>query len=168
MAARSVDRWTWHLRVNRLAASPALSPRVRLRILRAAGLDIAPGASVHGGCFFFGAEVAVAEGAWIAHGCYFDSRAPIEVGREAYIGYEAMICTSGHRIGAASRRAGDFLASPIRVGAGAWIGARALILPGVSVGAGSVVAAGAVVTADCEPNGLYAGVPARRVKALPL
>jgi maltose O-acetyltransferase len=40
------------------------------------------------------------------------------------------------------------------------------VLPGVTIGAGCAVAAGAVVTADCEPDGLYAGVPARRVRDL--
>jgi maltose O-acetyltransferase len=167
MPSRNVDSWSWHLRVNALAASPALSPQRRARRLRAAGLDVAPGALVHAGCWFFGAEVAIADGAWIAHRCYFDSRARIDIGEQCYLGMEVMLCTSGHRIGPAERRAGDFLAEPITVGDGAWVGARALVLPGVTVGAGSVVAAGAVVTADCEPGGLYAGVPARRVKELP-
>ncbi|WP_290368283.1 DapH/DapD/GlmU-related protein [Microbacterium sp. Bi121] len=50
------------------------------------------------------------------------------------------------------------------IGAGAWIGAHATILPGVTVGRGAVVAAGALVTEDCVPNGLYVGVPARLVR----
>lgn len=45
---------------------------------------------------------------------------------------------------------------------------RAMLLPGVTVGKGCVVAAGAVVAADCAPNGLYGGVPARRIKDLDL
>jgi maltose O-acetyltransferase len=40
------------------------------------------------------------------------------------------------------------------------------VLPGVTVGDGCVIAAGAVVNADCQPDGLYAGVPARRVRDL--
>ena len=52
------------------------------------------------------------------------------------------------------------------IGDGCWIGARALLLPGTTVGSGSVVAAGAVVRGACEPNSLYAGVPAARIRAL--
>lgn len=52
------------------------------------------------------------------------------------------------------------------VGDGCWIGANATILPGVTVAPGCVIAAGAVVTKDTEPDGLYAGVPARRVRDL--
>ena len=167
MAAANVDSWAWHVRVNRLAASARLSPERRARRLRAAGLAVTDGAAVHPGCFFFGADVAIAEGAWIAQGCHFDSRARIEIGAQAYVGYEAMLCTSGHRIGGPERRAGEYVAQPIVIGAGAWVGARAVVLGGTTVGAGSVVAAGAVVTRDCEPGGLYAGVPARRVRDLP-
>jgi len=47
------------------------------------------------------------------------------------------------------------------IGDGAWIGARVIILPGVTVGAGAVIAAGSVVTSDCAPDSLYAGVPAQ-------
>lgn len=51
-----------------------------------------------------------------------------------------------------------------RIGDRYWLGARAKILPGVSVGAGTVVAAGAVVTKDCAPGARYAGMPARRLR----
>jgi maltose O-acetyltransferase len=167
MPAKNVDSWPWHLRVNRVAASHRISPRRRARLLRAAGLDAHPGAMVHPGCWFFGADVALADGSWVAHGCYFDSRARIEIGPQAYLGYEVMLCTSGHDIGGPERRAGDYRAEPIVVGDGAWIGARAVVLGGVTIAAGSVVAAGAVVTRDTEPHGLYAGTPARRVRDLP-
>jgi maltose O-acetyltransferase len=163
----NVDSWSWHLRVNRVAASHRIDPRRRARMLRRAGLDVAPGALVQAGCFFFGADAAIADGAWVGHRTYFDTRARIELGRSVFVGMEVMLCTSGHRIGPPEHRAGDYLAEPIVVGDGAWLGARALVLPGVTVGAGSVVAAGAVVTRDCEPGGLYAGAPARRVKELP-
>ncbi|WP_335644172.1 acyltransferase [Arthrobacter crystallopoietes] len=46
-----------------------------------------------------------------------------------------------------------------------WIGARATILPGVTIGPGAIIAAGAVVTKDCEPHTLYAGNPAKPVKS---
>ena len=63
-------------------------------------------------------------------------------------------------------RAGPVVSKSIRVGDACWIGARAILLPGVTVGDGCVIAAGAVVTKDCDAHGLYTGVPAVRVQDL--
>ncbi len=71
-----------------------------------------------------------------------------------------------HEIGSAQSRAGADVSYPIKVGNGCWIGARSTILPGVTVGDGCIIAAGSVVNKDCEPNSLYAGVPARKIKDL--
>ena len=49
---------------------------------------------------------------------------------------------------------------------GTWIGANAIVLPGVRIGEGCVIAAGSVVVNDCEDNSLYAGVPARFIRKL--
>ena len=57
-------------------------------------------------------------------------------------------------------------ASPVRIESGSFVGANATLLPGITVGAGSFVAAGAVVNADVPPRTLVAGVPARPVRAL--
>jgi acetyltransferase-like isoleucine patch superfamily enzyme len=57
---------------------------------------------------------------------------------------------------------------PIRVEAGAWVGACSTILPDTTIGAGAIVGAGAVVNADVAPNTLVAGVPARFIRELPL
>jgi tetrahydrodipicolinate N-succinyltransferase len=58
------------------------------------------------------------------------------------------------------------VAAPISIGDGVWIGSRVTVLPGVSVGRGAVVAAGAVVTRDVAPDTLVAGIPAVVVKHL--
>ena len=63
-----------------------------------------------------------------------------------------------------SREGGAGYTLPVKIGDGVWIGANATILPGVIVGDGCFIAAGALVTEDCEPDGFYAGVPARRIR----
>lgn len=57
-------------------------------------------------------------------------------------------------------------AAPVRIDRGSFVGANVTLLPGITVGAGSFVAAGAVVTADVPPGALVAGAPARHVRAL--
>lgn len=60
----------------------------------------------------------------------------------------------------------DIKYRPVLIGTGTWICANCVILPGVKIGKGCVIAAGAVVVKDCKDNSLYAGNPARFIKSL--
>jgi maltose O-acetyltransferase len=162
---RNVDSIWWHWLVNRIAASPAFDRSSRARLLRRAGIELGS-ALVDSGCFFFGADVCLGEASLINHRCYFDSRDRIEVGSHCSLAMEVMLCTSTHELGDRVKRAGPYTTGPIAIGEGTWIGARAIVLPNVTIGPGCVIAAGAVVAEDAEPHGLYAGVPARRVRDL--
>ena len=162
---RNVDSAWWHWLVNGMAASPALSREARLRLLRRGGIEVRR-AIVESGCFFFSADVSIGEWALINHGCYLDSRDHISIGDQCSLAMQVMLCTSTHDLGNALKRAGRYRTGPVVVGGGTWIGARAIVLPGVTIGPGCVIAAGSVVAEDTEPNGMYAGVPARRVREL--
>ena len=78
-----------------------------------------------------------------------------------------IIITDDHEIGPPWHRCGDRVARPVVIEDGVWIGARVTLLPGVTIGRGSVVAAGAVVNKDVPPNTLVGGVPARILRTLP-
>ncbi|WP_367316728.1 DapH/DapD/GlmU-related protein [Agreia sp. PsM10] len=78
------------------------------------------------------------------------------------------LITSSHGLGPSERRAGPSESKPLSIGPGCWIGSGAVILPGVTVAPGCIVGAGAVVSRDTRPDGLYAGIPARRIKDLQL
>lgn len=93
---------------------------------------------------------------------------PIEVGDDCDIAPAVVFITGTHEIGSTRRRAGVGKALPIKVGAGTWIGARALIMPGVTIGEGCIVAAGSVVTGNVPANALVAGIPATVKKELPV
>jgi acetyltransferase-like isoleucine patch superfamily enzyme len=81
------------------------------------------------------------------------------------IAHKVNLVTAGHPVEPDKRR--DFITeAPITIHTNVWIGAAATILPGVSIGADSVVAAGAVVTRDVPPATLVAGVPAKVIKHL--
>ena len=89
------------------------------------------------------------------------SAAKITIGTKVAISREAFICTASHDITKANR---PLVTAPITIGDGVWIGAQAIILPGVTIGEGAVVAAGAVVTKDVEPWAVVGGNPAKFIK----
>jgi acetyltransferase-like isoleucine patch superfamily enzyme len=107
----------------------------------------------------------------ISHNCI------LTVGREVTIGNDCMIASdvfifdsSGHPADPSARLAklppAPDEIRPVTIGNNVWIGRRAIICPGVTIGDGSVVSAGAVVTSDVPPNTLVAGNPARKVASL--
>jgi maltose O-acetyltransferase len=163
---RNIDSAWWHWLVNDVAASPALDRRTRAKLLRRAGIEMDRGAIVESGVFFFGANVSLGEYCVVNHNCYLDCKDRITIGPRTGVAMGSMLFTSNHEMGDAFKRWGPFVTAPITVGAGVWIGARVLVMPGVTIGDGCLVAAGAVVTKDLEPNAIYAGVPARKLREL--
>ena len=89
------------------------------------------------------------------------SAAKITIGTKVAISREAFICTASHDISYPNR---PLITAPITICDGVWIGARAIVLPGVTIGEGAVVAAGAVVTQDVEPWTVVGGNPAKFIK----
>ena len=85
----------------------------------------------------------------------------ITIGSKVAISREAFICTASHDI---TRPERPLVTAPITICDGVWIGARAIVLPGVTIGEGAVVAAGAVVTKDVEPFTVVGGNPAKFIK----
>jgi maltose O-acetyltransferase len=163
--ARSVLSRRWAFAVNSLAASPLLSPAARARIYRRRGLEV-DDATIFPRCYFHSGNVRIGASALVNHGCHVENVARVEIGDRTALGMFVRILTSTHEVGDHEARAGAWNVHPVSIGAGCWIGAGTTVLPGVTIGDGCVVAAGAVVRDDCDPDGLYAGVPARRVADL--
>jgi maltose O-acetyltransferase len=153
--------------VNTLAAQHWFPPRLRYRVLRWFGVDVASDTFIAGGCFFGSPQVSIGDGSFLNVGCFLDGSGAVRIGERCNIGMQAMLCTSHHELGDDHRRA--MLPTEgrgVEIGDGCWLGARAMVLPGVRVAPGCVIAAGSVVTEDTTPNGLYAGAPARRLRDL--
>ena len=114
------------------------------------------------GCWFLnGRKVFLGERNVINFGCLFDGRKfSIRTGSNVSIGPEATILTLGHdpRSATFEDRGGDVV-----IGDRVWIGYRAIVLPGVTIGEGAVVGAGAVVTKNVGPYAIVAGNPARKI-----
>lgn len=158
--------------VNTLLASVLVPVSVRVRVLRALGVSVGEGAQVRPCCFLANTDVAnlanitIGPDAFINSKCFLECQDEITIGARVSLAMDVLLCTAGHHIGPGELRAGESYRAPIVIGDGCWLGARATVLPGVTIGPGCVIAAGALVTRDCEPHGLYAGVPARRVREL--
>ena len=97
----------------------------------------------------------------------FNAEGAITIGRNVHIAQFVHIFTSKHVIGSSEQRFSPaFEAMPVVIEDGAWIGTAVTILPGVTIGRGSVVSAGSVVRRDVPPNMLVSGVPAVVVREL--
>jgi acetyltransferase-like isoleucine patch superfamily enzyme len=135
---------------------------------RVLGFEIARGAGVHLGCYvwFYSPGqirrdgVSIGANTRINRNCCLDVRGGIRIGDDVSISPEVMILTASHRVDDPEFRVET---RPVTIEDHVYVGARATIMPGVTLGRGSVVAAGAVVTRDIEPLAIAAGVPARPV-----
>lgn len=119
-------------------------------------------------------------GVWIAPGRNFEvgddvdfalgvivvTSGGVKIGSRVLIGYRTQINSSNHLIPPKPDRIFDAKHDhrPVVIGDDVWIGGNCMILPGVTIGEGSVVAGGAVVTKDVEPYSIVGGCPARLIK----
>jgi acetyltransferase-like isoleucine patch superfamily enzyme len=138
------------------------SRRVRRAFLRVWLGGLGEGTGVQMGCRFLnGRKVFLGRRNVINYGCTLDGRRyAIRTGDDVSIGPEAVILTLGHdpQSPEFADRGGEIL-----IGDRVWIACRAVVLPGVRIGEGAVVAAGAVVSRNVLPYEIVAGVPARKI-----
>ena len=113
----------------------------------------------------FGQHIHVGDNFHADYNCTMLDLAEIRIGNNCLIGPDVGIYTAGHRLEPEGRTL-DVYGMPITIGNDGWIGGHSTILPGVSIGDGAVVAAGAVVTKDVEPNTIVGGVPAKVIKKI--
>jgi maltose O-acetyltransferase len=162
---QNVTSRAWAFQVNVLAASPLITRETRRRIYRRNGIDVEsdwlePACYIHSNDIWIGPEV------YLNYGVHIENVARVEIGARTGLGVQTTVITSNHAIGPHDRRLGEWHYEPVTIGAGCWIAARSTILPGVTIGDGCIVGAGSVVKDDCEPDAVYAGVPARKIRDL--
>jgi acetyltransferase-like isoleucine patch superfamily enzyme len=146
---------------------------IRGRLYRWAGFEIGDGAFIMGNIRLTSAapdfyrKLTIGEGATLADGITINLDGKVTIGKNAAIAPHVVIYTGSHQIGPGSKRIGDFTSLPVTIEEGAWVRVGAIIVPGVTVGRGSIVAAGAVVLKDVPPNAYVEGNPAQVVRQLP-
>jgi len=154
--------WLWYDTRDALVACVGYIPSHTTRLLlyrTLFGISIGPHSSVHMRCRFYRpSSVSIGHNSIINREVLLDGRYPLTVGNNVSVSEEVMFLTLEHD---PDSRTFENRGAPIIVKDRVFIGTRAIILPGVTIGEGAVVAAGAVVTRDVEPYSIVAGVPAR-------
>ena len=150
------------------------SGAIRTRAYRWVGFAIGPGTFIGGNLELAGGGQGAYQKLHIGHSVNIANHITINLDDEVRLGNGVSlspfvkIYTATHPIGPGSnRRLGDVVTKPVTIEDGCWIGLGAMILPGVTVGHGSIVAAGAVVDQDVPPDSHVIGNPAQVVRQLP-
>lgn len=112
----------------------------------------------------FGKHIKLGKNVFINHACTFLDLGGITLEDEVQIGPKVNLITENHPLDPTDRK--SLVLGSILIKRNAWLGAACTILPGVTVGENSVVAAGAVVTKDVPDNTVVAGIPAKVVNQM--
>lgn len=134
---------------------------VRRFFYRIAGIKIGKGSTIHMGARFYNpSNIVIGEDSILGEGIILDGREKLHIGNHVDIASEVMIYNAEHNI-----HSNDFesTTAPVVIEDYVFIGPRAIIMPGVTIKHGSVVAAGAVVTKDVEEYNIVGGIPAHTI-----
>ena len=107
----------------------------------------------------FGKNIKIGKNVFINSGCRFQDQGGITIGDGSLIGHNVVLATINHDYNPKKR--GMMYLKPIVLEENSWIGSNATILPGITIGENSIVAAGSVVTKDVPANTIVAGNPAK-------
>ena len=134
---------------------------VRKLFFRLAGIKIGKNSYMHMGVrFYLPINITIGEGTIIGDHTFLDGRAKLTIGNHVDIASQALIYNSEHDINSFGF---DPIEQSVDIGDYVFIGPRAIILPGVKIGKGAIVAAGAVVTENVKDFEIVGGVPAKMI-----
>jgi maltose O-acetyltransferase len=114
----------------------------------------------------YGSQITLGRYVYMNFGCVVLDVCPVTIGNEVMFGPSVQVLTATHPLDATARCAGPELGRPITIGDRVWVGGGAILLPGITIGENSIIAAGAVVTRDVPPNVVVGGNPARVIREL--
>ncbi len=132
-------------------------------LLRLAGVNIGRNVRVVSTARFITPFVDIGENTFIGYECLIIAAhgSRICIGKNVDIGPRVTITTGNHHIGGPEHRAGEGYVRDVEIGDGAWVGSNSVILGGMKIGKGAVIAAGSVVTRSAPDNVMGAGNPLR-------
>lgn len=140
---------------------------IKASFLRLLGAHVGKRVVFYPGIWIFpGRDLHLGDDVDLAYGALITTSGGVSIGDRTLVGYGARILSSNHHIPAVPQRifAAGHTDAPVVIEQDVWIGANAIILPGVTIGEGAVVAAGSVVTRDVAPWTVVGGIPARELR----
>ena len=150
------DNFIWWMTNSVICHCPSLT--IRRGWLRMLGMDIQGKVIFYEGYHIRNPKgIVIEDGVSIGPKVLLDGRCGLHIGKSAVIGYDAIIWSLNH----------DYndlhfcgKGAPVYIGEYAWVCSRSIILPGIKIGKGAVIASGAIVTKDVPPYAIVAGIPA--------
>lgn len=134
---------------------------VRKTIYILAGINMPYDSNIYMGVNFFNPSgITIGHDSLIGTGCFLDGRAPLTIGNHSSLATEVMIYNDEHNI-----HSPNFENSfgPVTIGNYVFVGPRSIIMPGITIGNGAVIAAGAVVTKNIPEYEVWGGIPAKKI-----
>lgn len=114
----------------------------------------------------YGSHIFAGDHLFINYDCIILDCNNVRLGDRVLLGPKVQIYTATHSLNPADRKDGWEFALPVEIGSDVWIGGNAIVCPGVTIGNGSTIGAGSVVTRDIPSNVLAAGNPCRVIRQL--
>ncbi len=148
--------------MDRYNGSPGMSPERCHALLRERLAAVGEGSFIRPPFHCdYGSHIHLGRGVFLNYSCVILDVATVEIGDMTQIGPAVQLMTADHPRDPAVRRQGLEFGRPIRIGRNVWIGAGAIVLPGVTIGDDALVGAGSVVTRDVPAGATVVGNPAR-------
>ena len=112
----------------------------------------------------YGQNITVGSNVFLNTSCHFQDQGGITIGDGTLIGHNVVLATLNHAKSPSERS--SMIPAPIHIGKDVWIGSNATVLPGVTIGDGAIIAAGAVVTKNVPERTIVGGVPATVIRTI--
>lgn len=158
-----LKRTLWYF-VNALFVRASWNPfmGVKICLLRMFGARIGAGLVIKNNVTVkFPWRLTVGDNCWLGEHCWIDNLDMVTIGDDVCVSQGAMLLTGNHDYTVSTM---PYRNAPVNIGDGAWIGARSVVCPGVSVGQRAVLTVGSVATKAMETDGVYQGNPAVKVR----
>jgi acetyltransferase-like isoleucine patch superfamily enzyme len=155
-----LNRFIFHYIPNHVIAKIPFYSIRHFYYKRIMKIKIGKGSSIHLNNFIFHGKLIIGEKTTINRNCFLDARGSIFIGNNVSISPNVHLITADHDINSADFK---YRQKKIQISDFVFIGSRATVLPGVTIGKGAVICAGAVVTKDIYDYDIVAGIPAKKI-----
>lgn len=161
--ACSIKIILWYL-INALIVRASWNPFMGIKIflLRVFGAKIGKGLIIKNNvCIKFPWKLTIGDNVWLGENCWIDNLDYVTIGNNVCISQGALLLTGNHDYTLTSF---DYRNAPIIIEDGAWIGAKSVVCPGVTVHSHAILTVGSIATKDMEEYSIYQGNPAKQIR----